>query len=131
MSEEIKKVKKMVEVESVEMTIEISEDFFKTVETAKKEVEDKTGKPFTYGEYVETAMVELVDMIELLQGKLVEASQIIQKQDEMLGSPEREDVEAFEKAEPVDPESGEVESEPPADLYAHLKENEEGDPMYG
>ena len=119
----------MVEVESVELKIEISEDFFQTMETAKKSVEDKTGREYSYGEYVEAAMNDLVQMVEEVSNKLVEASGIIQKQDDALGNPTQEEFEKIEKGEPVDPESGEPEEVPP-ELYAHIIKDEDKHTMY-
>ena len=134
MVEEVKRKKKQIEVEVVELKIELSEIFFDNMEKAKKQVADKRGYDISYGEYIEEAMNDLVKMVGDLQDKVVEASAIIKRQDEALGNPQS--AEEFERIlesqkEPVDPESGEEEAEPPEDLYAHLKENEKNDPMYG
>jgi len=123
MSQEVKRIKKQIEVEVVELQVELSEEFFENMEKAKKMVADKRGYDISYGEYIEEAMNDLVKMVGELQDKVVEASQIIMKQDEALGA-----------AEVVVPEPGEkVEGEPeevPPELYAHIIKDEDKRTMY-
>lgn len=125
MVDEVKKVKKVVEVEVVEMTIEVSDKFYEQMKAAKKMVADKRGYDISNGEYIEEAMNDLVQMVEELQNKVIEASQIIQKQDEALGA-----------AEVVDSIVGEEDDVPktaegvPEDLYAHIVKDEDKHTMY-
>lgn len=125
MSEEVKRVKKQVEVDVVELKIQLSAEFFDNMEKAKKQVADQRGFDISYGEYVEEAMNDLVKMVGELQDKVIEASQIIQKQDEALGQ-----AEIVQK----EPEPGDkVEGEPdkvPDELYAHIIKDEDKRTMY-
>lgn len=124
MSEEVKRKKKQVEVEVVELKIQLSAEFFDNMEKAKKQVADKRGYDITYGEYVEEAMNDLVKMVGELQDKVVEASQIIMKQDEALGQVEI--VKEPEPGEQLEGEPGEV----PPELYAHIIKDEDKRTMY-
>ena len=124
MSEEVKRVKKVVEVDVVELKIDLSAEFFDNMEKAKKQVADKRGYDISYGKYIEEAMNDLVKMVSELQDKVVEASHIIQEQDKALGQAEVV----------VEPEPGEkVEGEPsdvPDELYAHIVKDEDKRVMY-
>lgn len=122
MSEDVKRKNVMVETEVVELKIEVSAEFFATVEKAKKEVADKRGYDVSYGQYFEEAMNDLVAMVDEYGSKLIEASQIIQKQDEELSKP-------VVQGEPVDPETKEPEEAPP-ELYAHIIKDEDKRVMY-
>jgi hypothetical protein len=122
MSEEVQHKTVMVEKRVVELKVEVSEDFFKTMEKAKKEVADKRGYDVSFGEYIEEAMNDLVLMVDEYGAKLIEASKIIHEQDEALGK--------LEVEEPVDPETGEVEAEVPDELYAHIIEDTGREVMY-
>lgn len=124
MSDEIKKVKKQVEVNVVEMKIEVSEKFFDNMDKAKKQVADKRGFDMTYGEYIEEAMEDLVKMLDEYGAKIMEAHEIIQRQDQMLGLEQKELVEE----EPVDPD-GEPDKVPD-ELYAHIVADEDMRVMY-
>jgi hypothetical protein len=131
MSEEVKRVKKMVETEVVELKVELDAEFFDGMEKAKKKVADMRGYDISYGEYIQEAMNDLVKMVGELQDKVVEASEIIKKQDDALGNPTQEEFEAIEKGEePVDPETGEVEENVPDELYAHIIKDEDKHTMY-
>ena len=122
MSEEVQHKTVMVEKRIVELKVEVSEDFFKTMEKAKKEVADKRGYDVSFGEYIEEAMNDLVLMVDEYGAKLIEASKIIHEQDEALGK--------LEVEEPVDPETGEVEAEVPDELYAHIIDDKDKHIMY-
>lgn len=127
MSDEVKKVKKQVEVEVVELKIQLDEQFFANMEKAKKQVADQRGYDVSYGEYIQEAMNDLVQMVGELQDKVIEASQIIQKQDEALGAAEVVSG-AVEDKDDDEPKTAEG---VPSDLYAHLAENYSNDPMVG
>lgn len=122
MSDEVQHKTVMVEKRVVELKVEVSEDFFKTMEKAKKEVADKRGYDVSFGEYIEEAMNDLVLMVDEYGAKLIEASKIIHEQDEALGK--------LEVEEPVDPETGEVEAEVPDELYAHIIDDKDKHIMY-
>ena len=119
----VKRKTKKVEVEVVELKIELSAEFFDNMEKAKKQVADQRGYDIEYGEYIEEAMNDLVKMVGELQDKVVEASQIIMKQDAELTGPEQREPEPGEK----------VEGEPaavPDELYAHIIKDEDKRTMY-
>ena len=128
MSEEVKRKKKVVEVDVVELTVELSEVFFNNMDKAKKQVADKRGYDISYGEYIEEAMNDLVKMVDDYAYKLEQASNLIKKQDEMLGQP----VYSVDipEPEPVDPETEEEEKEAPENLYAHIEEDSAKEIMY-
>ena len=121
---DVKRVKKQVEVEVVELKIELSDEFFSNMEKAKKQVADQRGYDVSYGEYIEEAMNDLVKMVGELQDKVIEASQIIQKQDEELGQ-----VEVIKEPEPGEEVPGEP-GEVPPELYAHIIKDEDKRTMY-
>ena len=121
MSEEVKRVKKQVEVEVVELKIQVSDVFFNNMEKAKKQVADKRGYDVSYGEYLEEAMNDLVKMVGELSDQVVQASEIIQKQDAELTGPG-----AREEKPPEEGEPGEV----PDELYAHIIKDEDKRTMY-
>ena len=77
---EVKRKKVKVEKEVVELTIQLSAEFFDNMDKAKKQVADNRGYDISYGEYIEEAMNDLVKMVGELQDKVIEASQIIQAQ---------------------------------------------------
>lgn len=122
MSDEVKKVKKVIEIDVIEMEIEISEPFFEKIKQAKQAVEDKTGRKMSYGEYIEQAMEDLVQMYDGALQQIEQAKGIIAQQDAMLGGapPEEE--------KPVDPD-GEP-AEVPDELYAHIIKDEDKRTMY-
>lgn len=124
MSEEVKRKKVQVEVNVVELKVQLSEEFFNNMEKAKKQVADKRGFDISYGEYIEEAMNDLVKMVGELQEKVVEASQIIMKQDEALGAAEV--IKEPEPGEEIEGEPGEV----PPELYAHIIKDEDKRTMY-
>ena len=124
MSEEVKRKKIKVEKEVVELKIQLSAEFFDNMEKAKKQVADQRGFDISYGEYVEEAMNDLVKMVGELQEKVVEASQIIMKQDEALGA-----AEVVKEPEPGEELPGEPEEVPP-ELYAHIIKDEDRRTMY-
>lgn len=123
MSEEVKRKKIKVEKEVVELKIQLSEEFFENMEKAKKQVADQRGFDITYGEYIEEAMNDLVKMVGELQDKVIEASQIIMKQDAELTGPAQREPEPGEEPEG---EPGEV----PPELYAHIIKDEDKHTMY-
>ena len=124
MKQEVKRIKKQIEIDVVELKIQLSEEFFNNMEKAKKQVADKRGYDITYGEYIEEAMNDLVKMVGELQDKVVEASQIIMKQDEALGA-----AEVVKEPEPGEELPGEPEEVPP-ELYAHIIKDEDKRTMY-
>ena len=121
---EVKRKTKKVEVEVVELKLELSAEFFDNLEKAKKQVAAARGYDISYGEYIEEAMNDLVKMVEDYSTKLIQASELIKKQDAALPLASEEEP---EEPEPGEPQPGEV----PPELYAHLKENEKNDPSYG
>jgi len=127
MSEEIKRKKKQVEVDVVELTIELDADFFDNMEKAKKQVAQQRGYDVSYGEYIQEAMEDLVKMVEDYSNKLIDASEIIKQQDDALGNPTPEEWEKRRAKE----ESKEDDKEVPEELYGHLAENYDNDPMVG
>lgn len=128
MSEDVKRKKVQIEVDMVEMKIEVSEQFFDNMDKAKKMVADQRGYDVSYGEYIEEAMNDLVKMVDDYAYKIKEAAEIIKKQDDMLGNPGQQAVEI--EQQPVDPETDEEETEPPAELYAHIEEDSAKEIMY-
>ena len=125
MSEEVKRVKKQVEVEAVELKIELTAQFFDNMEKAKKQVADQRGYDISYGEYIEEAMNDLVKMVGELQDKVIEASQIIQAQDaELTGPAQREEQPPEDDDEPKTAEGV------PEHLYAHIVKDEDKHVMY-
>ena len=129
MRDEVKRVKKQIEVDVVRLKVELSAAFFDNMDKAKKQVADKRGYDVTYGEYIEEAMNDLVKMVDDYSYKLQQASELIKKQDAMLGEPVYS-VDIPEPEEPVDPESGEEETEPAPELYAHIEEDSAKEVMY-
>lgn len=121
---DVKRKKKKVEVEVVELKIELSAEFFDNMDKAKKQVADARGYDVTYGEYIEEAMNDLVQMVEDYSAKLIQASEIIKKQDSQLPLAPQEPEE--EDREPGEPQPGEV----PAELYAHIVKDEDKRTMY-
>jgi hypothetical protein len=113
----VKRKKKKVEVDVVELTIELSAEFFDNMEKAKKQVADQRGYDVSYGEYLEEALEDLVNMVEDYSNKLVEASNIIQHQDKQLGQPEE-----------VEPEI--EDGKAPDELYGHIIKDEDRYTMY-
>ena len=93
------------------------------MEKAKKQVADKRGFDISYGEYIEEAMNDLVKMVGELQDKVIEASHIIQTQDEALGQAE---IVKDEEPKAPDGEPAEV----PDELYAHIVADEDKRVMY-
>lgn len=66
-----RKTKKVVtETEVVELTIELSAEFFDNLENAKIQVAEQRGYDITYGEYIEEAMNDLVKMVGQLSEEL-------------------------------------------------------------
>ena len=130
MKDEVKRVKKQIEVDVVELTVELSAEFFDNMEKAKKQVADKRGYDVTYGEYIEEAMNDLVKMVDDYAYKLQQASELIKKQDNMLGQPSYVTDVPEPESEPVDPETGEVEADVPENLYAHIEEDSAKEVMY-
>lgn len=66
-----RKTKKVVtETEVVELTIELSAEFFDNLEMAKMQVAEQRGYDVTYGEYIEEAMNDLVKMVGQLSEEL-------------------------------------------------------------
>jgi len=129
MKEEVKRVKKQIEVDVVELSVELSAEFFDNLDKAKKQVADKRGYDVSYGEYVEEAMNDLVKMVEDYSYKLQQATELIKKQDAMLGEPPAY-VTDVPSEEPRDPETGEVEADVPDELYAHIEEDSAKEIMY-
>lgn len=131
MSDEVERKKKQIEIDIVELKVEFDEEFFERMETAKKEVANKRGYDVSYGEYIQEAMDDLVKMVDEYGAKLIEASEIIRKQDAALGNPTQEEFEAIEKGEdPIDPETKKPE-DAPEELYAHIIKDESKEVMYG
>ena len=128
MKEEVRRVKKQIEVDVVELSIEVSAEFFDNMDKAKKQVADKRGYDVSYGEYIEEALNDLVKMVDDYSYKLQQASELIKKQDAMLGQPAY--VTDIPDEEPVDPETGEVEADVPENLYAHIEEDSAKEVMY-
>lgn len=124
---DVKRKKVKVEAEVVELKIQLSAEFFDRMDEAKKMVADKRGYDVSYGKYMEEAMDDLVKMVEEYSAQIVQASEIIKQQDDMLGNPSREDVEG---EKPIDPKTKKPE-EAPESMYGHLAENYENDPMIG
>lgn len=119
---DVKRKKKKVEVEVVELKIELSAEFFDNMDKAKKQVADARGYDVSYGEYIEEAMNDLVQMVEDYSTKLIQASEIIKQQDSQLPlAPEEES-----EPEPGEPQPGEV----PPELYAHIVKDEDKRIMY-
>ena len=128
---DVKRKTKKVEIEVVELKIELDAEFFDNMEKAKKQVADQRGYDVSYGEYIQEAMEDLVKMVEDYSNKLIEASEIIKEQDNALGNPTPEEYEHIKNGEqPVDPETGEVESDVPEELYAHIIKDEDKRTMY-
>jgi len=128
---DVKRKTKKVEVEVVELKIELDADFFDNMEKAKKQVADQRGYDVSYGEYIQEAMEDLVQMVEEYSNKLIQASDIIKEQDNALGNPTPEEYEHIKNGEkPVDPKTGEVEEDVPAELYAHIEEDSAKEIMY-
>ena len=119
---DVKRKKKKVEVEVVELKIELSAEFFDNMDKAKKQVADHRGYDVTYGEYIEEAMNDLVKMVEDYSAKLIKASEVIKQQDTALAQP----IEEPEPGEEVEGAPGEV----PAELYAHIIKDEDKRTMY-
>lgn len=120
---EVKRKKVKVEKEVVELTIQLSAEFFDNMDKAKKQVADNRGYDISYGEYIQEAMEDLVKMVEDYSAKLYQASEIIKQQDAQLPlAPE----ESEEEPEPGEPQPGEV----PPELYAHIVKDEDKWKMY-
>jgi gas vesicle protein len=86
-----RKVKKIVsEKEVVELTIELSAEFFDNMDKAKQEVAVQRGYDITYGEYMEEALNDLVKMVGQLSEEIQKMS-MQQQQDIMSMIPEVKD----------------------------------------
>jgi hypothetical protein len=93
-----RKVKKtVVKEEVVELKIQLSAKFFDNMDTAKISVAEQRGYDITYGEYIEEAMNDLVQMVGELSAQLQEMSTKSQYQ-QML-------PEVVDKSEPKEEES--------------------------
>ena len=131
MSDEVKRVKKFIEIDVVEMKIQISEKFYNNMVKAKKEVADKRGYDISNGEYIEEVIDELMAMVDSYGKQLQDAAAIIKEQDDALGNPTLEEYQDMKNGEkPKDPESGEDEIEAPEELYAHIIKDEDKRTMY-
>jgi len=125
---EVKRKKVKVEIDVVELKIQLDLAFFENMEKAKKQVADARGYDVSYGEYIQEAMEDLVKMVEDYSNKLIQASDIIKEQDNALGNPSPEEYEKIKEKKEEEPK----EEEPvPEELYAHLAENYDNDPMVG
>lgn len=125
MSEEVKRVKKLVEVEEevVEMKIEISGKLFDQIEKAKKEVADKRGYDVSYGKYIEEAFDDFVYMI----GQMSEQIQKLTTHIEAGAAiPPVIDKKAAEKSE----EEKEAEKAAMEQMYGHISPDGKDDPMF-
>ncbi len=54
------------EVEVVELKIQLSSEFFNNMDEAKKQVAEQRGYDVSYGEYIEEAINDLINMVEEL-----------------------------------------------------------------
>jgi hypothetical protein len=66
----MKKTTKKIEVPMVTLEIEVTEEFFNTMETAKADVEKKLQRDMEYGEYIETCLNDLVYLTAVLERQL-------------------------------------------------------------
>jgi len=121
MSEEVKRIKKQIvtEEEVVELKIELSGKFYDGLIEAKAKLAEARGFDITIGEYMEQSLEELVEMVKQMEDHILK-SEYDKKLPEVVDKNDGKDLEAAAAEEEVPPE-----------LYAHLEENYENDPMIG
>ncbi|MDP3066106.1 MAG: hypothetical protein Q8N08_05135 [Methanobacteriaceae archaeon] len=69
----VKKIKKSVELEMVQIEIEITKDFFENMVGAKEKFTKETGYEMDYGEYIERVLADLIWMLQYQNKKLIDA----------------------------------------------------------
>jgi translation initiation factor IF-3 len=118
---DVKRIKKQVvtEEEIVELKIQLSARFFDQMEKAKAAVAKERGYDVGYGEYLEECLDDLVTMVKQLEDHIV-------KTDYQNQLPQVKDN---NKNDGKDEEAAVKEGEVPPELYGHLEENYENDPM--
>ena len=118
---DVKRIKKqkIVEEEIVELTIELSGEFYDGLIKAKEKLAEQRGFDISTGSYIEQSLNELVEMVKQMEDHIVK-SEYEKKLPEVVDKNDGKDLEAAE-------EEGKV----PPELYAHLEENYENDPMIG
>ena len=123
MSEEVVRVKKerVVEEEEATLTITVSGKFMDDIERAKASVEKESGKDYTYGEYIEAAMNDLVKMVGSLQADLQTAMSYAGMLPEVKASED----------DPLVKELEEVSDDEKDQMYGHLAPDTSDDPNYG